>query len=881
MNQVTAIKKSASPAENLSHAKHRLLSRGLPEDAPGFLAAHARIIDDYFVESYEKSQVGPSLAVAKNPYALVALGGYGRREQCIHSDVDLLILFDGRVPPEATRLVHEVVYPLWDLGLEISPATRSLKEAVKLACKDYEILTPLLDARFVCGASRLYSRLQDELDGPVLKKHAKSYLEWMVATGRSRHARYGDTTHILEPHLKEGPGGLRDYHSILWMGRVLSGARSMDELCGHGILTADELAGLRKSLAFVWKVRNHLHLASGRKNDMLYLDYQKKLAQSLGFADEQDRAGIERFLSVLSGHMDRIHELYQATVRTAAPERSSKRKNPETFAEGIRLDKEGLDFASPRTILASPLSLARIFSESARLGVRLSLSARRRVRESVGLITDSFRSDPLAVSAFETVLRAAPTESADALEEMRDTGYLSAFIPEFAGIVHLVQFTEYHLYPTDTHSLMTVRILKDFARSDDTLVSDVFRDVSPKRVLYLAGLLHDVGKGVESADENHSTAGARLVKTIMERMGYPDTKIETVQFLVREHLLMAKTASRRDLNDEETILAFSRKVGGIMNLRMLYLLSLADTMATGPNANTEWTRSLLRELFSKAYRTLASGDMVSGNLASKRNLSIEENKRREFLALLPVDFSEKEGLDLFGKMSPRYRHDISASDMAAHALLWRRLSPAVPAVLAAGKSQSDNLRTVTVAANDAPGLFSRIAGALSLHGISILDAEIYTWHNGCALDVFRVSPPPDALFEKETWVKVEKDLVASIKGELDLFQALERRSRSDTKCRAATALGEPERVRVDNRSSSFFTIVEVFADDRPGLLHGITRVLFQEGLDIRVAKISTKSDRVVDVFYVRDTDGQKLDGQRSEAVRRRLQEALDEASGKT
>jgi len=292
------------------------------------------------------------------------------------------------------------------------------------------------------------------------------------------------------------------------------------------------------------------------------------------------------------------------------------------------------------------LSLARIFSESARLGVRLSLSARRRVRESVGLITDSFRSDPLAVSAFETVLRAAPTESADALEEMRDTGYLSAFIPEFAGIVHLVQFTEYHLYPADTHSLMTVRILKDFARSDDTLVSDVFRDVSPKRILYLAGLLHDVGKGVESEDENHSTAGARLVKIIMERMGYPEAKIETVQFLVREHLLMAKTASRRDLNDEETILAFSRKVGGIMNLRMLYLLSLADTMATGPNANTEWTRSLLRELFSKAYRTLASGDLVSGNLASRRNLSIEENKRRDFLALLPVDFSEKEGLDL-------------------------------------------------------------------------------------------------------------------------------------------------------------------------------------------------------------------------------------------
>ena len=875
MNPAVETKKSPSPAENLAEGKKKLLSRGLPGDARGFLSAHARLLDDYFVESYEKSLVGPSLAITKNPYALVALGGYGRREQCVHSDVDLLILFDGKVPPEAGRLVHEVVYPLWDLGLEISPATRSLKETVKLAARDYEILTPLLDSRFVCGASRLYSRLQEELDGSLLKKHRKSYLDWLVKSGRSRHARYGDTPHILEPHLKEGPGGLRDYHSMLWMGRILAGVRDASELAKKEVLTPEEAAGLTQALSFVWNVRNHLHMASGRKNDMLYLEYQKSLAAALGFADERDRAGIERFLSVLSGHMDRIHALFQSTVKTAAPEKPARKRMPEPESEGIRMEKGGLDFASPRAVLASPLSLARIFAESARLGVGLSVSARRRVRESLSLISDTFRGDQAAVAAFETVLRAGATDSADALEEMRDTGYLQAFIPEFAGIVHRVQFTEYHLYPTDIHSLMTVRMLKDFAKSEDTMVADVFRDVSPKRILYLAGLLHDVGKGVESAAENHSTAGARLSRVILARMKYPAHHVETVEFLVREHLLMAKTASRRDLNDEETILSFARKVGSVMNLRMLYLLSLADTMATGPNANTDWTRSLLRELFSKAHKALVSGDPLSGNLAARRNLEMEEAKREEFLSLLPGDFSRKEGEELFLAMSPRYRHNEPASEMAAHAGLWRRLSPDAPAVLSAKGNHAENLRLVTVAAKDAPGLFSRIAGALSLHGVSILDAEIYTWHNGTALDTFHVCPPPDALFEKETWAKVERDLNASIKGELDLFEALARK-RAASGARAATSLGEPEHVRVDDESSGFFTIFEVEADDRPGLLHALTRTFFRGGVDIRVAKISTKADRVFDVFFVRDTDGQKLDDERSSRIREDLLSVLAE-----
>ena len=851
------IKTNMLAAERLRENTENLISDFIKRKSPDFIKRQAQVLDDYFFESFESSRVGPKMGMEKNPYAIIALGGYGRKEQFIHSDVDLLFLFEKYVPEKAEHLIQEIVYPLWDIGLEVGHATRSLKECVKLAIDDIEVLTSLLDARFVCGMSLLYSSLMEHLRKRFKEKHSTKVIKKLIDISQSRHECFGDSSYLLEPNLKEGQGGLRDYHTMLWIARLKSNLKQFRDLEYYGFLSHDEFQAMRQALEFIGNVRNCLHHLSGRKCDQLYFEYQIKMADALNFGQKNGQQPVERFLSKLHSQMEFLkqqHLMFLYELGLFKDVKRSKKLLKQTLIKGLEITENGMiNFVSSEDILRDPNLLMKIFEESATLNIPLSAEAKRLVREFSFLVDEEFSSSVLNLESFERIL-AKPSLTFNVLNEMLNTAFLIRFIPEFKEIKDRIQYDEYHLYPVDRHLLRAVQNIKRFGTSEGIsefpLCSDIYKRLKKRNLLLWAALLHDIGKGETGV--SHSISGAEIAASILLKKGYPTEDIETVSFLIKEHLLLMKTATRRDLNDEETAISCARKIKDIDRLKMLYLLTVADSMATGPKAWSDWTATLLRDLFFKISNVLEKGE-----LATREAVEAVEKKKAEVLGSAINNYSENDMETLFDFMSPRYLLYAPSDSIMEHIELYKNMGTA-EFIWNVTKTTDSKTRKVTICAQDRPGLFSKIAGTFTLNGLDILDAQIFTWRNNIALDIFEVNPPLDQIFEKERWQQAEAHLKSALSGDLDLKTALEEKITAYQPAKRYVK-GRPHQINVDNDSSSFFTIIEVFTYDFPGLLYTITDALFRCGLDIWVAKIATKVDQVVDVFYVRDFDGQKVD----------------------
>ncbi len=850
-----------STAVSLRQRREQLIAAFQKSAADDFLYQHTRILDEYFREQFENSKVGPRIGINQNPYVFIALGGYGRGEQCVHSDVDLLFLFQKKVSREAENLIREIVYPLWDIGMDVGYATRNLKECLSLAAKDMEILTPLLDARFVCGMSPLYSDLKEQLHRKILSRQTAKIVAWLIESNHRRHIQYGDSTYRLEPNLKEGAGGLRDYHTMLWLGRIQHQIENRRDLEYFGKLSHDEYRRLNEALVFIWNVRNHLHLICGRKCDQLHFENQLRLAELLDYKQTNGLQPVEHFLSELHGHMGFIKQqhlmfLYEMGYVT----RGKPRKRPfkKTRIDGLAVNREMLDFASPKAVLRSPNLLVRIFEESLRLKIPLSPEAKRVVKDFGDRIDATYANAPETVRAFERIL-VSPAQTFNVLREMLNTGFLQRFIPAFSHVTDRIQYDEYHLYPVDKHLLRTVQALKNFAQSQsemEQLCGRIYKELKNRKLLLWAALLHDIGKG--TGEDDHSLSGGRLVETILTDKGMRGKDVDTVRFLVEKHLFLIKTATRRDIHDEETAILCAREIEKPERLKMLYLLTVADCKSTGPNAWNDWTASLLRDFFLKVLNVLEKAELASHEV-------VANSKNKISRALAAAD-SEQERADMapvLEALSPRYLLYTTADQILEDIRRYGRLGEKA-FVWDITRSAQSGTRTVKICAKDRPGLFSKIAGVFTLNNIDIIDAQIFTWRNQIAMDIFEVRPPPDKLFEEERWMRASENLNAALDGTLDLVAGL-RRKISGLRRRKTLPTSRPHRIVVDNTSSSFFTIVEVFTNDYPGLLFNITDALYSCHLDIWVAKIATKVDQVVDVFYVRDFDGQKVDRPDQEA----------------
>ena len=856
----------------LKNGRTQLIEKLLAGDAPYFLDDNARLIDDYFRQRYEKSVVGPKMDIAKNPYAIVALGGYGRAEQCVYSDVDLLFLFEKKVPRMAEDLVREIVYPLWDMGLDVGHATRSIKECVTMARKDFEVLTAILDARFICGMSPLFMTLMDQIRTKFINLKPDTIISWLVETNRERHRRFGDSSYLLEPNFKEGQGGLRDYHTMLWIAKIKSGIKQRRDLEYYGYFSHDDFTRLSEALAFIWNVRNRFHLMMNRKSDQIHLEQQRKLAEVMGVKAVNGHLPVEHLLGELHGHMEYVKQQHEMFLYEMEQKKRLKRKNKglkTTHVKGLKFNRGMLNFISPEEILNDPGLLIDIFAESAIHRAPLNSEAKRLVKDFAHLVDEPFRRDPKVVQQFERILIRS-NRAFEVLNQMLYTGFLARFIPDFKSVANRIQFDQYHLYPVARHLLYTIKILRSFdtdaGAEADPLAHNLYKELKKKKVLLWAALLHDIGKGEPKS--GHSERGAILAEKILLEKGASPVDAKTVAFLVEHHLLLVLTATRRDVNDEETAIAMARVIKKADVLKMIYLLTVADSMATGPKAWNDWTSSLLKNLFFKVLNVLEHGELATG-----RAVRTVEKKRQAVVDAMPAGMAPDQLERLLSFMSPRYMLYTPVGNIPKHLQLFAQIGDR-PFVWRIEKSPGADTRTVTICAMDRPGLISRIAGVFTLNNIDILDVQVFTWRNNMALDVFEVTPPPDPIFEDEQWERARRNLEDALADRLDLGKELIRKKNGATSIRPYTA-ERPTEIFVDNATSSFFTIVEVVTFDFPGLLFRVTDALFKCGLDIWVAKIATKVDQVVDVFYVRDFDGQKVDApQQVAAVRAAIQKLL-------
>ena len=851
------MKKLKLASKSLQQKRKSLVSSFLKGKEPSFLKQHAGLLDEYFCEGYKTILIDTGTGTIKNPCAIIAVGGYGRQEQCVHSDIDLLFLFNKEIPDSADNLIREILYPLWDIGFDIGYAVRSLKECVSLAKKDIEILTSLLDARFICGTSSLHFELMELVRKKILLKQSQKITNMLIENNRKRHQRFGDSTYLLEPNLKEGLGGLRDYHTMLWIAKIKSSEiKQRRDLEYYGYLSHEEYNALTNALLFIWNVRNRLQHLAGRKCDYLYFEYQMKLAEDLHFKKENGQEPVERFLGQLHSQMELLKEqllmfLYEQSYTKRS--RLETKLTKQVKVNGLSIIRNRLNFRTPEEILSSPDLMIKIFEESARLNIPLGAEAKRLVKDFAHLINEDFRSSASAVKSFQKILATyAPT--LNVLNDMLSTGFLVRFIPEIKGIVNRFQYDEYHLYPVDKHMLRTVQTIKNFGTSKDTsndpLYGKLYKQLPSKKLILWAALLHDVGKREPGA--GHSHRGALIVRSILTAKHLKPEDIETVVSLVENHLFLIKTATRRDINDEQTAITCARKIKDVKRLKMLYLLTVADSISTGPKAWSSWTSALLKNLFLEVHRVLEKGE-----LATEEAIELIEKKKKELFILASTLLPCQDLEALFNVMSPRYILYAPTQDMMKHIRLYKSLGKA-DFVWDVIKTHDSNTRTVTICAKDRPGLFSKIAGIFTLNSLDILDTQAYTWKNNIALDIFKVKPPRDQIFEDEKWIKAKKNLESALSGKLNLVEALDEKI-SSYRASKPHDLVRPHRINVDNKSSSFFTIIEVFTYDFPGLLFKITDALYRCGLDIRVAKIATKVDQVVDIFYVRDFEGQKID----------------------
>jgi [protein-PII] uridylyltransferase len=859
---------------NFRKEKEALVGLFLKGENQSFIKNHSEILDRYFYESFEASRVGPLLNIFKNPYAIIALGGYGREEQCLCSDIDLLFLFKNDVPSEAEKLIQEIIYPLWDLGYDVGHSTRSMKECLNLAYENLDVFTSLLDARFLCGMSTLYSELKEKMNTLLIQGRSKKLVADLVEKNMERHHRFGDSTYLLEPNIKEGQGGLRDYHTILWITKIKSKLKTPRDLEYYGHLSHDEYEALIQALSFIWLVRNHLHRLFGRKLDQLSFNYQEKLSKILGFKTIGNQMAVERFLGNLHGQMELIKQYNLMILLEFGYSYNKKPIRKHTVkkskVDGLTVSGNMLKFSSMQSLMAKPTLLLKIFEESARLKIPLSAEAKRVIKDFSHLVNKQFRSSPENVKIFEQIL-IKPAVQFNVLNEMLNTGFLPNFIPEINKIVNRIQYDTYHLYPVDRHSLFTVRTIKSFPLYSDKdefeLCQKLYKEIGMERILLLwAALLHDIGKGEEHG--NHSETGSEIVIRIMKRFGYSLKQIDTVSFLVREHLFLMKTATRRDINDEEAIIACARRIGDPKRLKMLYLLTVGDSMSTGPKAWNEWTATLLRDLFFKVLNILEKGEFATSQAVETVREKIEDT-----IGLAKNKHEKRVLQEHFNILSPRYMLYVSAIDIYAHWNLFHALGDQ-GFVWEIWHDQKSDTRKVTVCAKDRSGLFSKVAGVFTMNSLDILDAQAYTWRNGIALSIFRVKPPTDQVFEKEKWEKAKKNLESALAGSLDLDSELKKKIILPASIQARYA-GRPNRINIDNESSSFFSIIEVFTNDFPGLLYRITDVFFKKGYNVHVAIIATKIDQVVDIFYIRNFLGEKIGNQdEANALRKAVDKVL-------
>ena len=831
---------------------------------------HARLMDDVIL-SLTRLIAADAVAdgLAATPQVVMALGGYGRGELHPPSDVDLMVIYDGKMSPYVQRMMQELLYSLWDLGLHVGHSLRSLDDCVAMARTDFPSRTSMQEARFLAGDRRLFARFQRVLRQEVFRRDFGQFLETTLAERDARYRKHGASPYIGEPNVKESAGGLRDMHTAMWLGEAKFGTRTLRELADKGLITPREQAAADAALTFLWRVRNELHFFSGHKNDVLTRDLQPRIAKNLGYENDATSLGVERFMRDYYLHARVIHRVSKrliARCQETLSRRGSaeRRRRQQALADGLVFFDGRLHLADrdPSQLRVDPARLMKVFGHLHRLGCELSLDLERAVEDSLHLVDDAFRRSDAVGELFLDICRSWG-RVCQTFSEMHELGLLGRYLPEFGALTCLVQYDVYHKFSADQHSLLAVEHLEALApgqSAESEGAAPVLSEVEKPELLMLGMLLHDIGK---ARGHGHVAKGIPLVRGLTARMGLPSADAAAVEFLVAHHLTMSHVAQRRDIDDPKTVTDFAAVVGDPQRLRMLYLLTYADMRAVGPGVLTPWRARILHELYT---RTL---DLLTGGRVAKPSRA-QLAERLHAAAKGEVDLQAVKAH--LAMMADRYLESTGVQRMAEHLRMLGELGEA-PVVTALFQHPDLGSSDLVVVTRDLPGLFSLIAGTLAASGVNIISAQIHTRADGIAIDTFQVNDPAgDVVGSAAQWARPLDALRAVITGEQSVEALLARRRALG---REATGPGGPPKIALDNQLSDSATVIEVKCPDRLGLLYLITRALAGLGLDIVSARIATEIDQAFDTFYVQDREGRKLeDPDTLERARVGLEQAL-------
>jgi [protein-PII] uridylyltransferase len=789
---------------------------------------------------------------------LIAVGGYGRSEMAPHSDVDIAFLHPTRTAPWCEQVIEAMLYYLWDLGLKVGHSSRSIDEMIRLAKADLTIRTALLEGRYVWGDQALYDEATRRFADEVVKGTEKQFVSEKLEERNARHRRMGDSRYVVEPNVKDGKGGLRDLQTLYWIGKYIHKVRVAAELVDVGLFTPEEYRSFRRAEGYMLAVRCHLHTITGRAEDRLTFDLQRAVAARMRFSDRPGKSAVERFMQFYFLQAKRVGSLTGVFLAHIDEQFAKSRARKGLLAsftprarelKGYRVFGGKIAAPSDDWFRKDPVRLIELFQLAEANRLDIHPETMRQAARDAGQIKQELRDDPRANALFLDVL-AGRNDPEGVLRWMNEAGVFGRFVPDFGRVNAQMQFDMYHHYTVDEHTIRAIgllsRIEKGELQQDHPRSTRLIHEVASRRAAYVAVLLHDIAKG---RGGDHSVLGGDIAEQLCPRFGLDAGETSLVAWLVRQHLLMSRTAFKRDLTDPKTIEDFVTEVQGLERLRHLMILTAVDIRAVGPGTWNSWKGQLLGELYDAGEERLRLGHMKHGrkDRVSAKKAAVEAllGDKAGLLRLYADRFD-----DSYWIAEP---DDIAVQNLVQYGLAHEdtgNLSVRCEVYPARGAT------LVTVIAADHPGLFYRIAGGIHLAGANIIDARIHTTRSGWAVDNFLVQDPHGAPFSEPAQIeRIERAIADALANRSALVPQLARRPLAHSRARAFDVR---PLVSFDNQASGRFTVIEVNARDRAALLNRLARALFESRLLVFSAHITNYGERAADTFYVTDLTGGKI-----------------------
>jgi [protein-PII] uridylyltransferase len=810
--------------------------------------------------------------------AVVATGGYGRGLMAPESDIDLLFILPYKQTAWGEQVAEAILYCLWDMGLKVGHATRSIDESIRQARGDMTIRTTILETRFLTGDRPLYEQLVERFDKEVVQGTPAEFVTAKLAEREERHRRAGQSRYLVEPNVKDGKGGLRDLHTLFWIAKYVYRVRDTEQLLQHGVFDAQEYRTFRRCADFLWSVRCNLHFASGRAEERLSFDMQRDIALRLGYTSHPGMQDVERFMkhyfliakevgdltAILCAKLeDQQAKPAPVLSRMMARFRPATKRRRVPDSDDFIIDYNRINLAGPDVFKQDPVNLIRIFRFAQKNNLAFHPDAMRAATRSLNLINAQLRENPEANRIFMEILTSDDAETV--LRRMNETGVLGRFIRTFGKIVAMMQFNMYHHYTVDEHLLRCIGILQDIERGGNdefTVANDLMRKIRPehRRVLYITTLLHDIAKG---RPEDHSIAGAKVARRLCPRLGFNAADTELVAWLIEQHLTMSVVAQSRDLSDRKTIENFAAVVQSVEQMKLLTILTTADIRGVGPGVWNGWKAQLIRTLYYETEPVLTGG--FSEVNRAQRIAMAQAEFRSSF-----TEWPEDELNAYIARHYPAYWLKVDVAHKIRHARFMRASEQSGQKLnINVGFDEVRAVTELTILAQDHPWLLSIIAGACASAGANIVDAQIYTTTDGLALDTIAISREYDRdEDEGRRATRIGEMIEDVLEGKLRLPEVVAKRAAGRGKMRPFVV--EPE-VIINNQWSDRYTVIEVSGLDRPGLLYQLTTAISKLNLNIASAHVATFGERARDVFYVTDLLGAQVNAPtRQAAIKRAL-----------